>query len=574
MTKKFISTKTYFLRSKTKPTQKEQEEKVKVDTNKRGRKRKWHDEETTEVEETTERHPFQHLLIPTTEEHIKTPITLAETKLIYATPKNRHSKNQDQVQLPISNSTEFNYEAPKRRRRSNDQLHSPSTPTTPMTPPNSFIQQDITSSPRPLYITPESLRTVDLINLIKKPLDPSSEVIKQMKLIFRLSTLATKLIGRDKEREEIKNFLRNNIIEKTTDSLLVTGIPGTGKTALVNEVWNNMKDTIAKEAACSIKFIMINCMNMGDPKKIFENLLNNLDYNVIPNKAEEMLANIFLKPKKKKNIMHVIVLDEINVLETYHKRKLFGWTNIQNSSLILIGITNHPQNNNSFTKSLYFTPYSASALIDIIKDRLVVAQNSTFTASPQDLNTSLIQDKAIELCAKRIAASNGDCRKALEVFRQAMELVEMEREDNKSLRDTSSPIVTIQHINKITNTEVAGTSTIKRLKELTVHQLLIICTCVIMNKKKINKITYAELRSEYQKLCRKGNIVTPISSSEFHVLIQRLEFANFLQCNRAKVAANRKIKLLVEEEDFMAITKDHPILNLIDFEKFTLEEES
>lgn len=133
--------------------------------------------------------------------------------------------------------------------------------------------------------------------------------------------------------------------------------------------------------------------------------------------------------------------------------------------------------------------------MDIIKDRLVAAQNTTFTASPQDFDTSLIHDKAIELCAKRIAASNGDCRKALDTFRQAMELVEMERAENKSPspENTSSPIVTIQHIAQITHKATTGTSIIKRLKELTVHQLLIIGACVTMNKKKVNKITYAEV---------------------------------------------------------------------------------
>ncbi|CAG8630911.1 14814_t:CDS:2, partial [Acaulospora morrowiae] len=486
------------------------------------------------------------------------------------TPKRRH------VTTPSTPTT------PKRRR-----VTTPSTPTTP----NSKGLITPISETTSCYLTPKSTRTVDLLK--RSSSSSPTEVIGEAKLLFRLSTVPTKLVGRNNEREAITEFLKSNIIGGTPGSLYITGAPGTGKTALVNEVWNSMKDTIKKEARCSVEFIMINCMNVDEPKRIYTKLLDNLGYDTAKN-AEEALDNLFLKSKKK--LMYVVLLDEIDSLMTVDQEviyRLFEWSTVKSSRLVLIGISNRPELTerylprlkikNILPKVINFSAYSASEIVDIVKDRITVARTNTgdsdsFSSflSSQDSDVSLIQDQAIELCAKRVASSNGDCRKALDVFRKAMELAETEIEEsetNLSIEDKiveptpsenlhfpKKSIVTISHINQITNTDVTGTHMVKRLRELTVHQLLIICTCIIMKIKKIKKVTYDELRSEYLRLCRKDNLVIPSVSSEFHVLVERLEKAGLIKVRPAKAKATRTIRLLVEESDFMVVAKDHPVL--------------
>ncbi|CAG8568348.1 8009_t:CDS:2 [Racocetra fulgida] len=148
---------------------------------------------------------------------------------------------------------------------------------------------------------------------------------------------------------------------------------------------------------------------------------------------------------------------------------------------------------------LNFAPYDNSEIADIIKDRLKAASSSE--------HSFLIDDKAIELCAKRVAANNGDCRKALDVLRKSFELAETEDIDNildpdvkdsaekSELDNSNSPMVTITHINQITNSDITGTSMMRTLNALPFLQLLIICTLVIMKKKKMKKITYGEVSS-------------------------------------------------------------------------------
>ena len=61
-------------------------------------------------------------------------------------------------------------------------------------------------------------------------------------------------------------------------------------------------------------------------------------------------------------------------------------------------------------KIVNFTPYSKEDIINIIKDRLqMVGKDKN--------NCVIIEDKALNLCATKIASSNGDIRKVLDICR-------------------------------------------------------------------------------------------------------------------------------------------------------------
>ncbi len=61
-------------------------------------------------------------------------------------------------------------------------------------------------------------------------------------------------------------------------------------------------------------------------------------------------------------------------------------------------------------KIVKFLPYSKEDIISIIKDRL---------RSIQETNQNcVIDDRALTLCASKIASTNGDIRKVLDICRQ------------------------------------------------------------------------------------------------------------------------------------------------------------
>jgi cell division control protein 6 len=81
------------------------------------------------------------------------------------------------------------------------------------------------------------------------------------------------LTGRDEERTQVLNFLTPFVSDRppsvTCTSLYVSGAPGTGKTALVNEVLSSsfVKDT--NLTGMSVRVIHINCTALGGTKDAF-----------------------------------------------------------------------------------------------------------------------------------------------------------------------------------------------------------------------------------------------------------------------------------------------------------------
>ena len=52
-----------------------------------------------------------------------------------------------------------------------------------------------------------------------------------------------RLVGRDKEMSEIHTFLKGHMSTKTSGSLYISGAPGTGKTAVLTHIIDELKVT-------------------------------------------------------------------------------------------------------------------------------------------------------------------------------------------------------------------------------------------------------------------------------------------------------------------------------------------
>ncbi|CAG8568329.1 8008_t:CDS:1 [Racocetra fulgida] len=192
-------------------------------------------------------------------------------------------------------------EKSKNLRTSPKRLKSSTTEEEDTEAPQQTTQiKAIEASPPPAtYTTPKSARLSGFFKASKP--GTSEKVYDNAKSFFRLSATPKKLVGRETERDTITEFLEKHIIEKKPGNLFIHGIPGTGKTALVNEIYNDMKDSIEKKAKCSVKFVNINCMSLNDPKKIYVTILDILDQKTVTNgvkSAEEVLNYLFLKAKK------------------------------------------------------------------------------------------------------------------------------------------------------------------------------------------------------------------------------------------------------------------------------------
>lgn len=114
-------------------------------------------------------------------------------------------------------------------------------------------------------------------------------------------------------------------------------------------------------------------------------------------------------------IFRVLILDEIDYLVSRNNSLLyttFEWPYAYNGNVIVIGIANSLDLTERLLPKLkvkgiapipfIFQPYNTNQLIDILKDYLK--------------DESILDDRGIELCARKVASQTGDIRAALSII--------------------------------------------------------------------------------------------------------------------------------------------------------------
>lgn len=77
------------------------------------------------------------------------------------------------------------------------------------------------------------------------------DILKQAKAVFRVSAAPDRLVGRDKERKVIQEFISNTVAVHKSGSLYLSGAPGTGKTALVEHTLSSMQRKVHSNSTIS-----------------------------------------------------------------------------------------------------------------------------------------------------------------------------------------------------------------------------------------------------------------------------------------------------------------------------------
>lgn len=301
--------------------------------------------------------------------------------------------------------------------------YNPLTPTTPRFK-DVLAKVPVTPRHRVMFSGKVSKRLTP-----QSPLTPTAvqTVYHHARQLFSRSADPGQLIGRDDERQQLRTFLGRCLTPISSGCLYVSGPPGTGKSAMVNEM--------TKQAAESpnVKKAYINCMSIKSSKDLYNNLLDLLcnESEIAENDAASILQRLFM-PKKKTANMYLVVLDEIDHILTLDLESLyrvFEWSLQKTSHLILVGIANaldltdrflpRLKSRNLKPELLPFLPYSAAQIKNIITERLK-------SLVPEKAPLPFIHPAAIELCSRKVSSQTGDLRKAFEICRRAIDLVEME----------------------------------------------------------------------------------------------------------------------------------------------------
>lgn len=209
-------------------------------------------------------------------------------------------------------------------------------PITPSTPRHRdvFARVPVTPRHRVMSVGKFSRRMTP-----KTPLTPaaSQTIYHQARQLFSRSADPGQLIGREEERSTLRNFLGRRDTLQPHGCIYVSGPPGTGKSAMVNEITD---EVVA--GSPSVKKAYINCMSIKSSKDLYMTLLDLLchETDMDEDNATVMLQKTFV-PKRKSQEMYVVVLDEIDhilSLDLESLYKVFEWSMQKSSRLLLVGI--------------------------------------------------------------------------------------------------------------------------------------------------------------------------------------------------------------------------------------------
>ena len=425
-------------------------------------------------------------------------------------------------------------------------------------------------------LTPRGLRTPST------PKNVSSLYISARQLFTR-SALPGRLVGRDDEKKHLQSLLHGALASRSGRCIYVSGPPGTGKSALIREVCNGI------QGMDGVKALHINCMGVKTPEEIYARLSSELIADQLLSGPDTcaQLQSIFVAKKNLGGFMYVVTLDEIDQLVPLDLKilyTLFEWSLHQSSRLVIIGIANALDLTDRFLPRLRarnlkphlvpFLPYTASQIVSIVTTKL---RSLSFDDKHNQPNfVPFVHPAAIQLCSKKVASQTGDLRKAFDLIRRTIDLVEAETMatleaelisrsahhspiksplcENPNLASPSpcrvqdvaasfakltpltAPRATIAHVSRVSAAALSN-GTAQRLHSLNLQQKAALCALLSHQKTSRKAVNFSQtltkassvaptvkgLHEIYRSLCKQGNAMQPLTRMEFADLISGLE---------------------------------------------------
>jgi cell division control protein 6 len=429
------------------------------------------------------------------------------------------------------------------------------------------------------------------------PRNTGPTIYNEARQVFARGSAPTVLFGRDNERTELETFISVRTKAKKSGCIYVSGPPGTGKSAFVSDVCR----TVAADG--SVKTGYINCMSIKNAVDLYRTLLEGfVDITeIVEGEEMEELKKLFMQRKTP----YVVTLDEVDhllELDIDLLYSIFEWSLQKSSGLVLVGIANALDFTDRFLPRLKarglkphllpFLPYTAQQISSVITSKLKTLQPADSAQLP------FIHPTAIMFLSKKVAAQSGDLRKALDICRRAIDLIEADtrnqhatkvaeitpsptpspsktplvenvnlsppapaRSPSKSktqsalatslaqLTAENAPRATIAHMAKIT-AAVFSNGTTQRLQNLNLQQKAVICSLAAMERKKRASAadcvlstpskshntapTIKELFEAYTTLCKRENILHPLTSTEFRDIVGSLETLSLISAVEGK----------------------------------------
>ncbi|KAM4844439.1 cell division control protein 6 homolog isoform 1-T2 [Thomomys bottae] len=397
---------------------------------------------------------------------------------------------------------------------------------------------------------------------------------QQAKLVLN-TAVPDRLPAREKEMDVIRHFLREHICGKKAGSLYLSGAPGTGKTACLSRILQDLK----KEEK-GFKTIMLNCMSLRNAQAVFPAIAQEVWQEEVSRPAgKDTVRKLEKHMTSEKGPMIVLVLDEMDQLDSKGQDvlyTLFEWPWLSNSRLVLIGVANTLDLTDRILprlearekckpQLLNFPPYTRNQIATILQDRLNLVSRD-----------QVLDNAAIQFCARKVSAVSGDVRKALDVCRRAIEIVESDVKSQTILKPLSeckspseSPVpkrVGLAHIAQVISEVDGNRMTLSHSgaqESLPLQQKILVCSLLLLTRQlKIKEVTLGKLYEAYSTVCRKQQLGA-VDQSECLSLSGLLESRGILGLKKNKETRFTKVSLKIEENEIEHALKDKALVGNI-----------
>ncbi|KAL1701278.1 P-loop containing nucleoside triphosphate hydrolase protein [Schizophyllum commune] len=375
------------------------------------------------------------------------------------------------------------------RRPSTESIHTPARPGA-----RKSVTQSNAATGNESPITPAtaqaSLATPPATPQTNLPLHAAARAL----LRATVNSEAVQVVGRDDERKLIATFIERFLAgESSGQSLYVSGSPGTGKTALVNDILSKHQ-----ESQENVQVLSLNCMAFNDVDALWDKMIEVFgDAQTSKSAAKgkkargrEAIVKLLAKTASK----CVFVLDELDHIasDATSLAAVFSLPqNLDNACIIGIANTHTLTSDSTSTpdnvQTVHFQPYTSAQLLSILQARLSPLHESDDTKAAA---AKFLPTPTLMMLSKKVATMTGDVRCLLEVSRAAIDLAVASQKPSTPCSVTPGHAIAALKTYSSSSAAAASTSAssantevVRKIVELGIQARLVLLAVVLAAKR-------------------------------------------------------------------------------------------
>ncbi|KAJ2701119.1 Origin recognition complex, subunit 1, partial [Coemansia spiralis] len=389
---------------------------------------------------------------------------------------------------------------------------------------------------------------------------------------LHVSAVPDTLPCREDEFAEIYGHLYTSLEERNSMCMYISGVPGTGKTATVHEVIRALQENTEEEDGLpEFQYIELNGMKMTEPSQAYAQLWQAISGDkVTPKHAAQLLEKHFSTPSPRRHT-YVVLMDELDLLVTKSQSimyNFFDWPHRPHAKLVVVAIANtmdlpermlhHKVSSRLGLTRINFQPYSHHQLMTIVQSRLEGCH--AFDAD------------AIELCARKISAVSGDARRALDVCRRAVEMVEAESPPTlartpagkrpRSDKGDKPALVTMMVIDRAIK-EMYASGHISYIQNASQQQkVFLVALRAAIRKAGVPEVPLGDVAYVHRQLCQLHNLTLP-TYDQIGKVCSQLGASRCILAESSILDVHQQVRLAIAEDDITVALRPDPLFGKI-----------